>query len=216
MSLTVIGSGFGRTGTMSLKRALEKLGLGPCNHMEEVADNPEQLVHWSALARGEQVDWDQVYAGYRSTVDWPGAQFWRELAAAYPEAKVIHSTRSAESWWASFSKTIAVVLATARRNGVDSSYELLPEMGYRIVAQMAFDGNFEDKDAAVAAFEARQKEVIESIAPERLLVYELGSGWDPLCEFLELPVPDEPFPRSNDATEFVEKFGDFVEGAFDT
>ena len=103
MSLTVIGSGFGRTGTMSLKRALEKLGLGPCHHMEEVAANPEQLVHWSALVRGEQVDWDQVYAGYRSTVDWPGAQFWRELAAAYPEAKVIHSSRSAESWWASLS-----------------------------------------------------------------------------------------------------------------
>src|SRR5271168_2365452 len=112
MTLEVIGSGFGRTGTMSLKRALDQLGFGPCHHMEEVFANPGQVPHWQALAAGQAVDWNLVFAGYRSQVDWPGAHYWRELAAAYPRAKVIHTERPEQLWWKSFSATIAVVLGS--------------------------------------------------------------------------------------------------------
>ncbi len=108
MPLSIIGSGFGRTGTMSLKLALEQLGFGPCHHMEEVMDHPGQFGHWQAAARGEAMDWESVYQGYRSTVDWPGAHSWQELAETYPEAKVIHTLRPAEEWWGSYSTTIAM------------------------------------------------------------------------------------------------------------
>ena len=110
MSLAVIGSGFGRTGTASLKRALEKLGFSPCHHMEQVLSHPEQVAHWQAVVAGKPVGWDDVFNGYRSQVDWPGAHVWRELADAYPEAKVIHSVRPEDAWWTSFSATIGKLL----------------------------------------------------------------------------------------------------------
>ena len=101
MSLDVIGPGFGRTGTASLKRALEILGLGPCHHMEECFAHPEQAAYWQDLLAGKSVDWDRVFAGFKSQVDWPGAHYWRELIAAYPDAKVVLSVRPEESWWKS-------------------------------------------------------------------------------------------------------------------
>jgi hypothetical protein len=109
MGLKVIGSGFGRTGTMSLKRALEQLAFGPCHHMEEILAHPEQVPHWQAVVAGQAVNWDEVFAGYRSQVDWPGAHVWQELAAAYPQAKVIHTVRPEEQWWKSFSQTIGTL-----------------------------------------------------------------------------------------------------------
>src|SRR5580698_1644093 len=111
MTLEIIGSGFGRTGTMSLKRALDQIGFGPCHHMEEVFAHPEQVPHWQALVAGGTADWGAVFAGYRSQVDWPGAHYWRELAAAYPNAKVIHTARPEELWWKSFSSTIGALLS---------------------------------------------------------------------------------------------------------
>jgi hypothetical protein len=114
MALSVIGSGFGRTGTRSLKDALDQLGFGPCHHMEEVFPNPRQVDYWCAVARNEPVDWDDVFAGYGAQIDWPGAHVWRELAAAYPDARVIHSVRPAEAWWSSFSGTIGKFLAIYR------------------------------------------------------------------------------------------------------
>ena len=122
MALEIIGPGFGRTGTHSLKIALEQLGFGPCHHMFEVRDHPEQLPAWQAVARGEQVDWDQVFRGYRAQADWPGARVWRELARHWPEAKVILTVRDPDEWFDSVQATIAPFLAprgahssTARR-----------------------------------------------------------------------------------------------------
>ena len=110
MALSIIGSGFGRTGTKSLKEAVEQLGFAPCHHMHEIVEHPEQVAHWQALAAGKPVDWNEVFAGYRSQVDWPGAYAWRQLSEAYPEAKVVHSTRPADAWWNSYSKTIAKLM----------------------------------------------------------------------------------------------------------
>lgn len=204
MTLSVIGSGFGRTGTMSLKIALEQLGLGPCHHMEEVMDNPGQLEHWRSAARGESVDWEKVFEGYGSAVDWPGAHFWRELAAAYPDANVVHTTRTVESWWASFSKTIAMVLSQAGPKGPVNDMETIPEMAHEIVAAQTFGGRHEDKQTAMEEFEKRERDVISSIDADRLLVFDVRQGWEPLCDFLELPVPEGPFPRSNDQDAFWE------------
>src|SRR6185369_3613405 len=104
MTLTVIGTGFGRTGTDSLREALNMLGFGPCHHMVEVNTHDEQKRLWRALAGGTNAGWDTLFAGYRSCVDWPSAYYWRELIQVYPNAKVLLTYRSPESWWESFEK----------------------------------------------------------------------------------------------------------------
>ncbi len=130
MPLKIIGPGFGRTGTNSLKLALEHLGFGPCHHMFEVRDNPELLADWEAAARGEPVDWDKVFRGYRSQVDWPGARYWRELAQHFPEAKVILSVRDPDAWFDSVQATIAPFIA-ARGKHPSPHVNAIAEMGYR-------------------------------------------------------------------------------------
>src|SRR5260370_35399633 len=98
MVLAVIGSGFGRTGTRSLKDALEELGFGPCHHMEEIFEHPDQVPYWQAIATGKTVDWNAAFEGYGAQVDWPGAHVWRQLAAAFPEANVVTRVRPEASW----------------------------------------------------------------------------------------------------------------------
>jgi hypothetical protein len=193
MPLSVIGAGFGRTGTESMKLALEALGLGPCHHMHEVHSDPEQIKLWREIARGEPADWEAAFAGYNSAVDWPSAYFWRELANAFPEAKVILTVRSAESWHASMEKTIFHSL----RNSTDRD-----SVGIRLVAERVFGGRLDDPAHAMAIYEHNNREVQAVIPPERLLVHHLGDGWEPLCRFLGRPVPDMPYPRSNSAAEF--------------
>lgn len=201
MALSVIGAGFGRTGTLSLKAALEQLGFGPCHHMAEVLANPRQLPWWAAAARGEPVEWDEVLEGYRATVDWPSAYFWRELAAAYPAAKVVLSTRDADAWYASFENTILRVVGAMDRIA-DPHIRATVEMGGRLIGEGVFDGRAGDPDHAKAVFRAHNNEVRAAIPAERLLVFEVGEGWQPLCAFLEVPVPEAPFPNLNDAEQF--------------
>ena len=115
MALAIIGSGFGRTGTMSMKMALEQLGFGPCHHMIEVIGNPAQPAHWKAIAAGQKVVWAEVFKGYNSQVDWPGAAIWRETSVAFPDAKVLHTERPEDEWWNSFSVTIGKFFDRAPR-----------------------------------------------------------------------------------------------------
>ena len=110
MALSVIGAGFGRTGTESMKLALETLGMGPCHHMKEVLANPEQVALWRSAAQGDLPDWEDAFAGYSSAVDWPAAYFWRELSEYYPDAKILLTVRSADSWYASMANTILKTL----------------------------------------------------------------------------------------------------------
>lgn len=206
MSITVIGSGFGRTGTASLKRALEILGLGPCHHMEEVMTNPEQVAHWQAYVAGEPVDWDEVFAGYRAQVDWPGAHVWRELAAAYPDAKVIHSVRPEEAWWASFSSTIGRMFGGYREMPLPDHVKAMMDAMDVAIIKDTLGGDPTDKERALAAYRRRTEDVRAAIAPERLLVFDVAEGWEPLCAFLGVPVPNEPFPRVNSTQEFLDFF----------
>lgn len=207
MDLAVIGSGFGRTGTMSLKNALERLGFGPCHHMEEVFGNPAQVPHWQAVAAGRPVDWNQVFAGYRSQVDWPGAHVWRELAAACPAAKVLHSVRPEDSWWNSFSKTIGRFLAIYPTLALPPHVRAMSDAAMDMIGRQTFGGRFDDRDTALAAYRKRAADVRAAIPPERLLVFDVAEGWEPLCRFLGVPVPDEPFPHKNSTEEFWKIFG---------
>jgi len=193
MPLVVIGAGFGRTGTESMKLALETLGLGPCHHMKEVLADPERIALWRAIARGEPADWRAAFAGYNSAVDWPSAYFWRELADFYPDAKVILTVRSAESWHASMEKTIFTTL----RHSTDRD-----SVGLRLIAERVFGGRIDDPAHAMAVYERNTREVQATVPPDRLLIHRIGDGWAPLCRFLGKPVPAIPYPHSNSAAEF--------------
>lgn len=200
MALQVIGAGLGRTGTMTLKTALEQLGQGPCHHMIEVFAHPEQVPFWRAAAGGGPVDWDAGMAGYKASVDWPSAHFYKQLAAYYPAAKVILSRRDPGRWYESMSETILKSMAMPVFSGADGA-EAPMHFARMIVAEQTFGGDF-SRDNVIAAFERHNAEVVRSIPPERLLVFEAVHGWEPLCTFLGVPVPDTPFPRTNSREEF--------------
>jgi Sulfotransferase domain len=204
MSLEIIGPGFGRTGTNSLKLALEHLGFGPCHHMFEVRDNPELLADWEALARGETVDWDEVFAGYRSQVDWPGAKYWRELARHFPDAKVILTVRDPDEWFDSVQATLAPFVA-ARGKHPAPHPNAIAEMAYKLIVVPTFDGRMSDREHLTRIFREHIAEVQAAIPAERLLVFDLREGWAPLCAFLGVDVPDIPFPKTNSSKEFHEE-----------
>lgn len=198
MSLDVIGAGFGRTGTLSLKMALEELGFVKCHHMTEVFQNPDQAPHFLAAARGEQVNWEELFKGYRAVVDFPGCHFWRELADAFPQAKVILSTRDPHSWFKSASETI---FQAVQMEPEDPGMRRVSEMAREIVLDRTFGGDISEAHA-VEVFKAHEEEVKRSIPAERLLVFEAKMGWEPLCDFLGVKVPETPYPRSNSTEEF--------------
>ena len=201
MSLEVIGPGFGRTGTNSLRRALEVLGFGPCHHMYELEEHPELLPNWEALARGEKADWDEVFAGYRAQVDWPGARFWRELCAYYPDAKVVLSVREPQGWYDSMEKTIVPHL---EKCGMGNDENLNPRllMNNELINRQTFDGRISERAYAIDKYNANIAEVQAEIAPERLLTFDVRQGWEPLCAFLGVGVPDADFPNTNSSKDF--------------
>jgi hypothetical protein len=201
MTLQIIGAGLGRTGTYSMKAALERLGFGPCYHMMEVVAAPSvHLPHWQAAFAGKP-DWPSLFQGYRATVDWPAAACWRELSAAYPQAKVLLTTRSTESWVASFTETI-YKLSNDRAHVPEHMW---PFLDNSIVAISRSGMRLGLTPAELArAYEAHVAAVQATIPKERLLVYEVKQGWGPLCAFLDKPVPSEPFPVSNGRDEFWE------------
>jgi hypothetical protein len=200
LALQIIGAGLGRTGTLTLKTALEMLGFGPCHHMTEVIAHPEQVPFWNRAAKGEAIEWDEVYGAYRATVDWPGAYFYAQLAERYPEAKLILSRRDPQRWCDSITETI---LKTMAQMGLDKEVRDDHPMyfGGALIAQGTFGGDF-SRDNLIAAFERHNAEVQRRIQPERLLVFEAVQGWEPLCAFLRVPVPDSPFPQTNARDEF--------------
>lgn len=202
----VIGAGWGRTGTASLKRALETLGFGPCHHMEEVIKHPAEVPTWQRAARGETIDWKTFMRPWGSSVDFPSAIYYRELMEAFPDAKVVLSVRDPESWYASMSETIVPMMSRFPNRVI---LPLLPFIGSpsramrespmyaRIIAPF-----HTDRARVVAEFQKHIEEVRRVVPPERLLVFEAKEGWAPLCKFLEVPVPSAPYPRVNDTAEF--------------
>ena len=206
MTLKVIGPGFGRTGTMSLKQALEQLGFGPCHHMEEVFGNPDQVPYWQAVAALGRADWGEVFAGFESQVDWPGAHVWRELASAFPQAKVVLSVRSEEAWWKSFSATIGKFLTEYAEMPLPPHVRAMCDAAKDMIGQQTFGGAWTNREIALAAYRKRIADVRATIPAERLLVFDVAEGWEPLCRFLDAPAPNSPFPHRNTTAQFWETF----------
>ena len=205
MSLSVIGAGFGRTGTLSLKSALETLGVGPCYHMIEVHANTDHASIWEAAATGADTDWQSLLQNYSSIVDWPGCYFWKELADFYPNSKVLLSVRDPEKWYLSVTNTIYQLLSQPLPNEKSDGFTQR-SMTQKIILEKTFDNRFEDKDYAISVYEKHIQTVQNTIPADRLLTFNVAEGWSPLCEFLNVAVPDSDFPRVNSTEEFQQIF----------
>lgn len=203
MTLRVVGAGLGRTGTHSLKLALEQLLGGPCYHMVEVFGHPEHVPVWHDAALGKPTDWDKLFEGYVATVDWPGASVWKDIADHYPDAIVLLSVRqSADAWWKSAHDTIFEGIsrgAVAQEN--PAWFEMIQAMF------TTFTTDWQNEDAAKAAYEAHNANVRATVPPKRLVDYTAGDGWEPLCKALGVPVPDAPFPHVNSTADFRAMMG---------
>jgi hypothetical protein len=196
MGLKIIGTGFGRTGTDSMRHALNILGVGPTHHMFELEEGAPLRSLWLDLANGGTPDWDMLFEGYSSCVDWPSAYYWRILIDVYPEAKVILTMRSAESWWNSFEKTILWYLQNSEdRNG----------LAHLLVADQVFHGRAHDRNHAIAVYNKNVEDVLATVSPDRLLVHNLGDGWQPLCDWLGLPIPSVDYPSGNTTKDLQDK-----------
>jgi len=207
MSLRVIGAGVGRTGTHSLKLALEHLLEGPCYHMVEVFERPDDIPQWHGVAEGRNPDWHELLAGYVAAVDWPAAACWSELAAANPDALVLLSVRDPDDWWRSADRTIFV--HCRQPPPPDPVIEAQLAMATDLIADRFFDDAraFDDRELAVAAFERWNDHVRATVPAERLVEWRPGDGWDPLCAALGVPVPAEPYPHTNTTEEFRARSG---------
>jgi hypothetical protein len=200
--MKVFGAGLGRTGTYSLKLAINQLGRGPCHHMEAVLLAMHvQVPLWSAALDGGP-DWLAIYNGFESAVDWPTAAFFRELTKAYPTAKFVLTRRNSENWADSFGATIYKLIA-GRDQGPPEMKAWL-EMAERVINRTGFPPGL-DRDGLIRAYEAHNEAVKATIPANQLLVYEVKDGWGPLCEFLNAPVPNEVFPRTNGRAEFWDR-----------
>ncbi|GIX21316.1 MAG: sulfotransferase family protein [Gammaproteobacteria bacterium] len=212
MALAVLGVGWGRTATLSLKVALERLGFGPCYHMTELFEHPEHLPHWQRAEAGAPVDWADLFAGYRAAVDWPVCRHWRAIDAAFPDLKCVLTVRDPESWYDS----VRATLYRARpgfwgRARVFLKLAFAPELRRRLPVfafiermlwQGEFAGRFDDRAFVLARYRARLEALRAALPAERLLLFDPAEGWAPLCAFLGVPVPDEPFPRLNARSDF--------------
>lgn len=203
MALKVIGAGFGRTGTLSLKTALQELGFGKCYHMVEILRKPSHMKHWSKIMRGGNPDWEILFKGYQSAVDWPVAAYYRDLMGVYPEAKIILTVRDPESWHRSMMTTFY----QARRAFVLQITRMVPTLHQFLIAmesalwQGVFQNQLEDKMHATEIFKNHIEEVKRVVPSERLLIFEARHGWEPLCSFLNVQVPaDKPYPHKHKGT----------------
>jgi hypothetical protein len=194
VALKIVGSGLGRTGTKSLQSALNMLGFGPCHHMVEVFAHPESVPLWIAAAAGRP-DWDAVFAGYGAMVDYPGAHYWRQIAAYYPHAKVLHTVRDPDEW---FNSTQATIFAL---DGASSRPPPFSEFFASFLGSLR--EHMQDRAYMTDYFRRHTEEVKRIIPPERLLIYEVGQGWEPLCKFLGVKVPEASYPNENSRAEFI-------------
>jgi hypothetical protein len=196
MGLRVIGAGCGRTGTASLKMALERLLGAPCYHMIEVFQHPEHIPAWRSAMLGEAVDWNKLFSGYAAAVDWPAGACWPELMGAFPDGLVLLSVRDPEAWWTSANETIFAGLEDnpiAPPGWLDMVHDMI---------RNRFGADITDRESCIAAFNAHNARVRETVPKERLLVWQACDGWAPICNALHLDIPDEPFPRTNTTEEW--------------
>ena len=211
----------GRTGTHSLKTALETLGFGKCYHMVELFKNPSGLSVFNDAESGNNPDWATLFKGFQSAIDYPVARYYKQLIKVYPDAKVIHTIRDPEAWYNSCRETIfwaskpdakrifSMMLRLPFSNVLRKRFPILKFNGMLIDKEF---GDINDKAKAIKHFNDRTSEVLETVPKERLLVYSVKDGWEPLCKFLHVPVPSIPFPLSNTKEEFIKNVGKLSKG----
>jgi hypothetical protein len=206
--MQIIGSGFGRTGTLSMKAALELLGFGPCYHMEEVVRRASHIAAWEACSQGEAPDWLALFASFGSTVDFPASVVYLDILEAFPDAKVLHTVRKPDQWYESTLETIytARTLVPAWMRSRIPLVRRALAMADNLIWDGLFEGRFADREFAIGVFEQWTADVIASVPADRLLVFDVSEGWEPLCAFLDVPVPSVSFPHVNDRQEMARRF----------
>jgi len=194
----IIGAGFGRTGTTSLQKALEELLGGRCYHMKDIMTNRVQLDAWHdfAVGRTPALDWKLLFEGYTAAVDCPVCLYYKELMNVFPEAKVILTLRDSESWWKSFNRLMSLVGKARLLCFMSRRLRMIARFTDTIIIENAFDGRLE-KEHCMRIFESHNAAVRTTVPSERLLEYDVQQGWQPLCDYLGLTVPDKPFPHLN-------------------
>ena len=224
MALEIIGTGFGRTGTLSVYTALQKLGF-PCYHMFEVLENKDNTSHldfWRKVANtapGTQHDWTQVFSKYTAAVDNPACCVWRELMVAYPDAKVLMTVhpRGAEAWYESTMDTIYFTEKMWQFKVLKFTTPFgrkFGDMSRKLIWQRAHKGTMEDRNQAIAHYHQHIADVKAAVPPERLLIFSVDQGWKPLCEFLAVPAPESEFPNVNDRAAIKKTIRDITKGAY--
>lgn len=197
--MKVIGAGYGRTGTLSLKAGLEQVLGGRCYHMETIVHDARQLDLWSAWARSpdDLPDLDAMLDGFVAAVDAPMCFYWEELLARHPDARVVLTVRDPDRWVESFQ-----ALMRANFQGIwmalfSSRYRAFAgfsrTMGQRFVGSLR-------RERLIETFHRHNERVRAVVPADRLLEFEVKQGWAPLCAFLDVPVPDGPFPHLNEGT----------------
>lgn len=224
MSLKVIGTGLGRTGTHSLKLAIEQLGIGKCYHMVELFQQPERLKYFKKAEKGEKVNWNELFDGYKAAVDYPVARYYKQITDFYPEAKVIHTLRDPEEWyesasatifWASKPYSLKILKLAVHLPFSSEARRRIPVLLYnRKLSDWEFGKDLNNKKKVIEKYNDHYKEVKNIITKERLLLFDPKEGWEPLCRFLNVPVPSEPYPRSNTREEFLNRVKVIGSGKF--
>ena len=206
--MKVFGTGFGRTGTMSLKIALEELGIGPCYHMKEVVFHPSHIKIWYDISRGEDPNWNHLFRGFNSAVDFPVSLFYKQLMSKFPDAKFILTLRDFDKWYISTSNTIYKVpsILPSWFKQVVYPIRLFIAMQVNLIWVGLFNNKFSDKESAKKVYYEHIESVKKTIPSDKLLIYHVSKGWGPLCEFLNVAVPKIPFPKVNDTAEMLRKF----------
>lgn len=210
MTLAIIGAGLGRTGTSSLRLALNQLGH-PCYHMFDLAfgaNRASDVAFWNGVQSCPRdtpaPDWEAAFSGYRAVLDYPACFFWRELMLAYPDARVVltRHPRGSEAWYDS---TLNTIYARPETEGASQFGQDFNRMMDDRVWNGFFEGRFEDRDFAIARYEAHNRAVFDGVPADRLLLYTVTDGWGPICAALDTDIPDRPFPKSNDRAEMARR-----------
>ena len=223
MSIKVIGAGFPRTGTTTLKRSLESLGYNKTYHMKELLVNPEKLHHWEELEKTRTTDWDKLYEEYEASVDYPGYPYYKEQMEKYPDAKVILTVRPFDKWYKSVESTVWKAGPQTLPEKLGMMWKMLTnprikkvvmviKMFKRIFFGNQLQGRFEDKEFAEKVWNDHIEEVKAHVPAEKLLIYDVRDGWEPLCKFLDKPVPPEPLPHLNKRENFKEMLPKLMKG----
>ena len=200
MTIQVIGAGFGRTGTKSLKSALEQLGFEKCYHMVEVNEHDHKH-EWLKAHRGESINWDVLFKGFKASVDWPSCNLWREQLDHFADAKIILSVRDADCWYESIMNTIYPYSKQLLKSE-DPQLRYSGKRAFEIIWDRIFDGRLNEREYVIDIFNQHNRSVINETPPDKLLVFEAKDGWEPLCEFLRVPIPNTHYPHTNTTHQF--------------